>query len=90
MVCLGSVGRSAGGARVRRLRDVLRPPFGGIEGDDPLRVVILPREQVLDDRIEVGRVGIRFAPDESGSKRQSQDRPFDRVRRARSKVRHYS
>lgn len=31
--------------------DVLRPPFGGIEADDPLRVVILPREQVLDDCI---------------------------------------
>ena len=42
--------------------NVFRPAFGGVEGDDADRIAVLAGQQVLDDRFEIGRLVIGFAP----------------------------
>jgi hypothetical protein len=38
--------------------NILRPVFGGVEADDPDRVLILPFEHVHDDRFEIGALDV--------------------------------
>src|SRR5882762_674141 len=46
---------------------VLRPVFGGVEGDDADRVLILPLQQVEDDGFEIGPFEVSFRPDTAGA-----------------------
>jgi hypothetical protein len=40
--------------------DVLRPAFGGVEGDDADRVGVLTGEKVLNHRLQIGGFVIGF------------------------------
>jgi hypothetical protein len=43
--------------------NVLRPMFGGVEGDNADRASILPLQQVEDDGLQLGCAVVGFAPD---------------------------
>jgi hypothetical protein len=44
-------------------RDVLRPFFGGVEGNDAERTFVLPLEQIENDGFHIGLFDVSFVPD---------------------------
>ena len=42
-------------------RDILRPAFGGVEGDYANRIAVLTPKQTKDDVFQIGRLNVSFA-----------------------------